>query len=89
MAPPRTCVCECSSGDRNELPLVACRMQGQLQDAMRLVVPRLAIGAGRALKLTKAVPSSADDELSDAAYRIGFAGRRLWRESLVDVIVSA
>ena len=88
MTPCRSRIREVAPCDRDELPPVTCRIQGQLQDAERAIVAYFAVRDGRALELTKTIPSSAHYELSDAPRRIGLAVRLLWRESLVDVVVS-
>src|SRR5215212_9106057 len=69
---------------RDELPVVACRSQAQLQDAEGVRVPNFGAGAGRRRVALAAGP---DDELTNAGRRSDTAGVHL-RPALVVVIVA-
>src|SRR4051812_2725066 len=78
----------------DEAPLVAARMQGELEDAEGIGVADLAVRLYQARR--SVVPATgADDELPDAAHRVRGSGslgrcrRPLWREALVAVGVPA
>ena len=73
--------------DRHELPVVAGRVERQLQDAERAAAPGLAVGLDRP-EGVMAPPAGTDHELPDPAIRIRDAGRRLRGESLVGVVVA-
>src|SRR5581483_10995304 len=69
---------------RGELPVVAAGMEGEQEDAEGCVLAFLAerLGRGEGMEVLAA---RADDELADAALRVGSLARRLRSETLVAV----
>src|SRR5215204_1635820 len=72
---------------RHELPIIAARVQGELQDAVGVVVVDLSV-LNRTLNLIVApAPAGADHELTDALLGVPRATRVLRREALVVVVM--
>src|SRR5215212_8509697 len=72
---------------RDEPPLVALRMEGELQDAVGMVVVDLAVGDGLKDGVV-ALPSRANHKLPDPTLGICSAVRVLLREALVVVLMA-
>src|SRR5437868_8141459 len=87
MTARRAGVREGLAGDRNELPVVARRVQGQAKYAERGAVANLAVRLDGA-PTDEALATRPDHELADAAYGVGYGAGRLRAEALVDVIVA-
>src|SRR5882762_551353 len=73
---------------RNKLPVVALGMQRQLQDAISIVIARLAVRLGRAKHPVRILPPAAHNKFPNAAVLVELPVRILRRETLVVVIVS-
>ena len=73
------------AGLRHELPVVSVGPQRQLQDAVGVVVPRLAVRHYGRPEPAKADAARADGELPDASVRVERSVGPLRREALVDV----
>src|SRR5690606_36232343 len=67
-------VAEVVIGDRDELPGVAVRAQGELQDAERLIVARFAMWLD-VDKVVQILAAGADDELAEATLIVALATR--------------
>src|SRR5215213_7610881 len=80
-------ICEGPAPRRDEPPLVAVRMEGELQDAVGLVVVDLAVGDGLQDRVV-ALASGANHKLPDAALGVWSPVRVLRREALVVVLVA-
>src|SRR2546425_11848854 len=71
----------------NELPVVAARVERQLEDAERVPVAHLTVRLRGTRDRVVVLAAGADDELANAAGRVRCAGRRLGREALIVVVV--
>src|ERR671916_2226004 len=71
--------------DRDELPVVACRLKGELEHPVGSDVAHLAIKLDAANRAQRGA-ARADDEHPDAGW-VGLAIGVLWREALVMVVV--
>src|SRR5262245_41716356 len=87
VAGPAAGIAERPPRDRDELPLIASRPEGELEHAEGVLVVRLGVRDRRAERVV-ARAAGAGDELPDAAREILLAGRGLRREALVVVVVA-
>jgi hypothetical protein len=76
------------SRHREELPVVARGVEGELEDSPGLAVADLAVGLHLDDVVGAAAPSRADDELADALRGVRRSGGRLGREALIDVAMA-
>ena len=74
--------------DRHEAPLVAPRVQDELQDAEGAIIAGFAIGQGRSIELVQAGAPRPHRELAEPANRVELPIWLLGSEPLVDVIVA-
>ena len=72
----------------HEDPVVAARVQRQLQHPEGGVVAHLAVGGGWSRPAGQVAAAGADHELADPARRVGLAVGVLRREALVVVVVA-
>lgn len=63
--------------------------EGQLHNAIAPANPEGGVGGDPRALAAQLRAAGSDDDLCDASRRVGNAGRRLWEESLVMVIVPA
>src|SRR5579862_4964909 len=77
------------SGLRHKLPVVARRMQGQLQNSKRIGISDFAVRLWRAESSMRILAAASDNEFADAALGVRLSIRILRRKSLVVMIVSA
>ena len=75
------------AGLGDELPVVACGVQRQLEDAVGRGVAHLAVWRDRGDRGV-VLAAGADDELADPAGRVGDPGGGLLGEALVDVVMA-
>src|SRR5215212_9693453 len=87
VAPAAPGICEGPAPRRDESPLVALRMEGELQDAVGVVVVDLAVGDGLQDGVV-ALPSGANHELPDPTLGVCSAVGVLLREALVVVLMA-
>src|ERR687895_1941201 len=80
-------VSELSARRRQEPPLVALRMQRELQHTVALIVVNLAVGEGVQDRVV-ALATAAHHKLPDAALGVRFPARILRREAFVVVLVA-
>ena len=76
------------AGFGNKLPIVALRMERQLQNTIGVIVPDLTVGQGFAHGAVSIFPASAYHELTDAMVKVTFSVGILRSETLVVVIVA-
>src|SRR3954453_3957659 len=82
MADPVPGIAEGFAGLGNKLPVVAGRVQRQLDDAERESIAHLAVGDWCAERVV-ILAARADNELANAARGVGYAGGILRRETLI------
>src|SRR5437868_3043445 len=70
----------------NELPVIAARMQGQLEDPEGATLAQLAVGLDER-KAAEVAPTSAHDELADAVRQVEVLAWILGGEALVIMVV--
>src|SRR5215208_5941652 len=87
VAPSTPGICEGPAPRRDESPLVAVRMECELQDAVGVVVVDLAVGDGLQDRVV-ALASGANHKLPDPTLGVGFPVRVLRCEALVVVLVA-
>src|SRR5437016_11162091 len=87
MARSATAVGEAQARNRDELPGVAVGGKREFQDTRRAAVVHLAVRRRAAGEAVDADAAGTDRELPDAQLGIGGAARRLWGETLVNLVV--